>query len=261
MVWHQNLFEQRSQLSFAKNASGFHVRQEVFQVANTLSQGLHLAQPLVHLLEPVCHMLETLTQPSLQRRLQFLVNSSTHFVKLASVACQQLRQLRLQRLPHFAHAPGIGLAQGLQLQCQGVRQGFLQQAELLPKCVQLNILRPGTLCPLLHQRLLKGRQILCQLLPPGTCRFSDFTPQLAFQSLHLLTGSLLGGGRQLGARSARDDPPKQGTVDQAKQHYEPEQNVIQNSILHNAIVVQKKGPAKRGLSDVERWLITASASP
>ena len=145
------MLQQRRQLGFAKNATGLDVGQQMLEVAHTGSQCLHFTQPLVHLLQPVGHLLETLAQTRLQRGLQFLIHRGTHLVELGRIGGLQLRQLFFQRFAHFAHAPCIGLAHARELRGQRIRQCFLQQRQLLPKGIDLRVLRARGFSTLLHQ--------------------------------------------------------------------------------------------------------------
>jgi len=107
LIHREDLLEQGGQLRLAKNTARLDVGQQVFEVAHALRQRLHFTQALVHLLKPVSDLLEAFTQPCLQCGLEFFVNRGPHLVELGSVAGLQLRQLRLQRLPHFGHAAGV----------------------------------------------------------------------------------------------------------------------------------------------------------
>ena len=194
----------------------------MLKIAHTLGQRLHFAQALVHLLEPVGDLLETLAQPRFQRGLQFFVNRLAHFIELGRIGLLQLRQLLFQRFPHFTHAACIRLTDRLQLRAQGVRQGFLQQRELLRERINLRVLRTDGLGTLLHQRLLEGRQGACQFLPAATRVFADLAPQFA---LHLV---IAGGhaGQQFGAagvsRFSQQQPDQQQQDDQQQAGQQPE---------------------------------------
>ena len=62
LLGRQHLFEQGTQLRFAKHATRFDVGQQVLEVAHALRQRMHLAQALVHLLQPLGYLRETLRQ-------------------------------------------------------------------------------------------------------------------------------------------------------------------------------------------------------
>jgi hypothetical protein len=192
----QHLLQQRLQLHLAEHAARLHVGQHALQVAHALRQRLHLAQPLVHLLEPVGHLLEAVAQPLLERGLQLLVDGLAHLVELGRVGLLQLLQLRVQRGAHFAQPPGIRFAQALQLHRERVRQGLLQQGELLGEGVDLGVLRARGLGALLDQRILEGCQRQRELLAGAARRFADLAAQLA---LHPLVG-----GHQLGPAAVGD---------------------------------------------------------
>ena len=73
--------------------------------------------------------------------MQLFIHGGAHLIKLGGVGGLQLGQLRFQRLAHFGHAPGVGFAQAGKLQVQGIRQGLLQERELLAKGIDLGVLR------------------------------------------------------------------------------------------------------------------------
>ena len=101
-------------------------------------------------------MLEAFTQPCFQRGLEFFIDGSAHFIELGGVAGLQLRQLRLECLPHFGHAAGVRFTQARQLQTQGVGQVFLQQRQLLAEGVNLRVLGARHIARLRQQGLLKN---------------------------------------------------------------------------------------------------------
>ena len=80
----------------------------MFEITNTLSQGVHLAQALVHLFQAVCYLLEAFAQAGLQSCLQFFVNCLAHLVQLGGVALLKLGQLCFQGAAHFCQAACIG---------------------------------------------------------------------------------------------------------------------------------------------------------
>ena len=69
----------------------------------------------MHLLQAVCNLFETLAQPRLQRGLQFFIDRGSHLIQLCRIGGLQLRQLDVQGLSNFRHAPGIGLTQAREL--------------------------------------------------------------------------------------------------------------------------------------------------
>ncbi len=94
----ENLLENSGQLILAQNALRLHVRQHLFQVADSGRERLHLAQALLHELEPLAHQFERLAEPRLQRLVELLVDRLAHLFELLAVLRLDCLQLFLHRV-------------------------------------------------------------------------------------------------------------------------------------------------------------------
>ena len=93
LVRRQYLFQYGTQLNFSQYAPRLNVGKNLFQIAHTGSQILHLSQALVYLLKTFADHAERLTYTILQRLLQLLVDSKAHPFQLPVVVLGQLPNL------------------------------------------------------------------------------------------------------------------------------------------------------------------------
>ena len=81
----KDVLQDGAKLHFPQNSTGFHIAEDLFEVADALGQRLHFTQTAVNLFQPVIHQAEGFGHAVIEGFLQLFIDGLAHFVQLGII--------------------------------------------------------------------------------------------------------------------------------------------------------------------------------